>query len=84
MKAKELGGTILESIKSDTNDSVYDISWSKLSGYSCTCSGFTASRKKPKVCKHIKRYEFKYQIANLYGESVAESTLEIAKQVWEV
>ena len=101
MKAEDLAvyGTLLDVQQSDSSDSKYEIRWNKQTGYHCDCQGFIASRKTPKQCKHVKRFEFKSRLEQKLMElsnrgfitfpsvgameSVCRQSLEIAKKTWE-
>ena len=100
MKASEIGnsGALLDTQKSDTTDEQYEIRWSEANGYSCSCQGFMASKKRPKLCKHVSRYEFKYMLDSKILDfehrgfiefqspgakaNVIHRILEIAKEAW--
>jgi hypothetical protein len=79
--------TLLDVQSSDSADQKYEIRWSKQYGYYCQCAGWQASKKKPKVCKHIKRFVFKQKLIQekaVRGNFDAECVLAIAKGIWKV
>lgn len=80
-------GTLLDTVKSDTTDQMYELRWNMKTGYNCECPGFQSSKRKPKTCKHIKRYQFKYEVDNLIQSNknlASEAFLKIAKETWSV
>jgi hypothetical protein len=101
IKVQELGqfGTLLDNVKSDTGDTMYEIRWNKNTGYFCSCPGWATSKKKPKSCKHIRRFEFKYKLEQKLMEmssrgfvdfqsegardNIINGILTLAKKNWE-
>ena len=91
IKAEDLGafGTLLDKQKSDTTEAIYEIRWNKETGYHCDCQGCLSSKTKPKTCKHIKRFCFKYKIEQLLEAGInqtkatPESILDVAIGNWK-
>ena len=83
-KLKDLDkyGTLLDEQASDSGIGSYQIWWSKSLGYYCECPGWQSSHKKPKICKHVKRFEFKEALRK-EGIMLVYETLEIAKKIWK-
>ena len=50
-------GELLGHERSDTSDEMYEIREDDRGGTCCTCIGFRASKKHPKMCKHIRRFK---------------------------
>ena len=69
----ELGikGKVLGSMKSDSSDEVYTISEHE-GKLACTCIGYATTRKKPKTCKHIRRYYLTNILEGIVARSVDE------------
>jgi len=96
-KLKDLSkyDTLVDIQGSDTNADVkYEVRWSKDDGYFCECQGWQSSKKKPKVCKHIKRVifqlELKDKLTYIWGkekfdfDSIVMASTITAKEVWGV
>ena len=76
--------TLLDTQKSDTTDAVYQIRWDKDNGYFCECQGWQSSKRKPKMCKHIRRFGFKSALyaGTRLDKEVIEIVLKTAKEIW--
>ena len=76
--------TLLDIQKSDSSCEAYQIRWDVAKGHCCSCMGWASSKRRPKTCKHIKRFGFKAALmsgTNLDNE-VIEIVLETAKEIW--
>ena len=92
VKLKDLDkyDTLLDVQPSDTSDKEYQIRWSKDYGYFCECIGWQSSKKKPRMCKHLKRFLFKQEIERTTWEILcskdkkeqANDILNLAKEIW--
>jgi len=50
-------GSLIYSMKSDSTDEIYEIRTIEGSTDNfCTCLGYMSSKRRPKICKHIRRY----------------------------
>lgn len=65
-------GKILAEVKSSSEpDKTYTISETE-KGIACTCIGYATSKKRPRGCRHIKRYYLTNILESIVARSVGE------------
>lgn len=81
-------GNLIYSMKSDSTDEVYELRTIESSSYySCSCLGYATSKRRPRICKHIRRYfliqELKGMVKHLelYNDGY-ELVDKFPEQVW--
>jgi len=80
----ELGkvGQPIARMKSDTSDTQYIIRETD-KGLSCECIGYQTSRRRPKSCKHIRRY-FVINILNGIRYAESRDMVDVCHEAMEI
>ena len=64
-------GKLLLTLKSDSSEDVYEVREQADGKLTCTCIGFQTSRRRPKSCKHTRRYWLLGILKNIYNWNIS-------------
>jgi len=86
MKINDMGksGELLMKCKSDTTGEIYEVR--KDGDFNCTCLGYQTSKKRPKNCKHIRRYKLSVILENFLlvgSQDNLEKAIEDIEQLFK-
>lgn len=83
LKAYTIKGKRIGEMKSDTTDEVYILSLMDNGNLACNCIGYQTSKRKPKRCKHTRRWKLASILEELIWDmstSGADTGDEIIKE----
>lgn len=84
IKSLDKYDTLLDVQRSDTLDREYQIRWSKQHGYFCECPGWQTGKKKPKICRHIRIFQFKAMLKHAdLNQMLIRRIVNETKQIWK-